>query len=58
MRYDVAGPLQGCLVQWNPIERTFDCPCHGSAFSREGICIQVSLAAYPLALPMADNLLG
>ena len=37
----IAGALQGCLVQWNPTEGTFDCPCHGSAFSRDGACIQV-----------------
>ncbi|CAL5220892.1 g2983 [Coccomyxa viridis] len=38
--FKAACPHLGCLVQWNPMERTFDCPCHGSAFSREGICIQ------------------
>ncbi len=26
----------GCLVNWNPAERTFDCPCHASRFDCEG----------------------
>ena len=26
----------GCELQWNEEEQSFDCPCHGSRFSREG----------------------
>jgi glycine/D-amino acid oxidase-like deaminating enzyme/nitrite reductase/ring-hydroxylating ferredoxin subunit len=26
----------GCLVKWNPFERCWDCPCHGSQFAPEG----------------------
>ena len=25
----------GCALKWNPQERTRDCACHGSRFSRE-----------------------
>ena len=31
---------QGCLVQWNPIQSTFDCPCHGSYFDKYGRVVQ------------------
>ena len=30
----------GCLVNFNPAERTWDCPCHGSRFTVDGAVIE------------------
>ena len=29
-------PHMGCALQWNPLEHSWDCPCHGSRFDRNG----------------------
>lgn len=36
-----------CLLQWNGVDRTFDCPCHGSRFLESGKQAPGARYSYP-----------
>lgn len=40
----------GCMVQWNPAERSWDCPCHGSRFGVDG-----SVISGPAESPLSES---
>jgi Rieske Fe-S protein len=31
---------RGCVVEWNAVEKSWDCPCHGSRFDYDGHILQ------------------
>ena len=35
-KVDFVCPHLGCSLEWNPDEESWDCPCHGSRFDRDG----------------------
>jgi cytochrome b6-f complex iron-sulfur subunit len=37
----------GCTFPWNPVDQQFQCPCHGSRYTSEGVVVRG-----PAALPL------
>ena len=52
-RHSAVCPHLGCVVSWNPTERSWDCPCHGSRFDPLGRVLN-GPAVSPLA-PVDDD---
>jgi Rieske Fe-S protein len=44
----------GCIVSWNSSEHTWDCPCHGSRFDKDGQVLN-GPAVHDLAEIQADK---
>jgi Rieske Fe-S protein len=38
-KYSALCPHLKGVVCWNAVEKSFDCPVHGSRFSAEGVCV-------------------
>lgn len=49
-------PHLGCIVEWNANESTWDCPCHGSRFDKQGALLCGPANSDLAALGSAENL--
>jgi Rieske Fe-S protein len=43
----------GCIVHWNSLEGSWDCPCHGSRFGIDGAVLNGPAVSRLGAVPVA-----
>ena len=48
----------GCELNWNPDTHTWDCPCHGSRFTPDGVPLDAPATKLLHACPVRDKVLG
>ncbi|KAI5079297.1 hypothetical protein GOP47_0004776 [Adiantum capillus-veneris] len=52
-KYSAVCPHMKCIVQWNPIDKSWDCPCHGSIFDAFGRCVDGPAKADLSPMPLS-----
>jgi len=57
MAFSTTCTHQGCDIEWNDSENTWDCPCHGSRYESTGNVINgpAELPLNPIAIKIADD---
>jgi Rieske Fe-S protein len=48
----------GCIVRFNTLEKTWDCPCHGSRYTLEGKAINTPAFTGLAELDESENVAG